>query len=129
MNSSITSGTVTLRALRWAARILSILSVGIVLLFAFGEGLHSPSAPWAPRDLALGVFFPFGVCLGMIAAWRWEALGGGITIGSLAAFYLVHRLLSSCFPRGFALAAFAAPGFLFLICWLWTRSSTKHQEI
>jgi hypothetical protein len=113
--------------LRWSARVLSILAVGIVLMFAFGEGLNL--AHFTGRELLLFVFFPLGVCVGMVVAWWREGLGGGITVASLAAFYLVHRLLSSSFPRGFAFAAFAVPGFLFLLCWLWTRSTTKHPGV
>ena len=125
MNSSMTNRLVALRALRWSARVLSILAVGIILLFAFGEGLNL--SLFTARELVLFVFFPLGVCLGMVVAWRWEGLGGGITVASLAAFYLVHRLSSSSFPRGFAVVALAAPGFLFLLCWLWTRLTTKQH--
>jgi hypothetical protein len=122
----MTKAAASLGVLRWSARILSILSVGLVLLFAFGEGMHL--AHFSALELALFVFFPFGVCLGMIAAWRFEGLGGGITVASLGAFYLVHRLSSSSFPRGFAFVALAAPGFLFLLCWSLTRSATKRQR-
>ncbi|MGA3179920.1 MAG: hypothetical protein ABSF38_06220 [Verrucomicrobiota bacterium] len=123
MNSLMTNQSVLLCALRWSARVLSILAVGVVLMFAFGEGLNL--SRFTARELVLFVFFPFGVCLGMALAWRWKGLGGGITVGSLAAFYLADRLMSSSFPRGFAFAAFAAPGFLFLLCWLWGRSNTR----
>lgn len=123
MNASLTNKSVSLCALRWSARASSILAIGIVLMFAFGEGLNL--SRFTNRELVLFVFFPLGVCLGMVVAWRWEGLGGGITTSSLAAFYLVHRLSSSGFPRGFALAVLSAPGLLFLLCWLWTRLKTK----
>ena len=123
----MTNTAVSLRALRWSARVLSILVVGIVLLFAFGEGLNF--SHFTARELVSFVFFPLGVCLGMVVAWRREGLGGGITVASLAAFYLADRLSSSGFPRGFAFAAFAAPGFLFLLCWLWTRSTTNQHGV
>src|ERR1039457_6934055 len=124
---SMTKTPVSLRALRWSARGLSILAMGIVLLFAFGEGLNL--SHFTVRELVLFVFFPLGVCLGMVVAWRWEGLGGGITVASLAAFYLVHRLSSSGFPRGFAFLVFAVPGILFLLCRLWTRSTTKQHRV
>ena len=88
-------------------------------MFVFGEGLNLFHLTL--HELVLFLFFPLGVGLGMIIAWRWEGLGGGITVGSLAAFYLVHRLLSSGFPKGFGFVAMAFPGFLFLLCWLWAR--------
>jgi hypothetical protein len=93
----------------------------MILLFAFGEGLNF--SRFTARDLALFVFFPIGICLGMVVAWRWEGLGGGITVGSLAAFYLLYHLISSWFPPGPYFVIFAAPGFLFLLCWLLTRST------
>ncbi len=127
MNGSITNRSVSLSALRWSARVLSILAIGILLLFAFGEGLNL--SQFTARELLLFVFFPLGVCLGMIVAWRWEGLGGGITVASLAAFYLVNRLSSSGFPRGYAFVAFAAPGFMFLLCWLWTRLTAKQHRV
>ena len=127
MNGSMRKMSVSLCALRWSARVLSILAVGIVLMFAFGEGLNL--SHFTAQELVLFVFFPLGVCLGMVVAWRWEGLGGGITMASLAAFYLVNRLSSSSFPRGFAFGALAAPGFLFLLCWLWTRLSTKQHGV
>ena len=126
MNSLITNRFSPLGALRWSARVLSILAVGVVLLFAIGEGLNL--AHFTARALVLFAFFPVGVSLGMALAWRWEGLGGGITVASLAGFYLAHRLMSSGFPRGYALVALAAPGFLFLLCWLWARSTTTSHE-
>jgi len=113
-------------ALRWTARVWSVLALGVVLLFAFGEGLHL--AAFSARELVLFLFFPVGICLGMALAWRWEGLGGGITVASLAAFYLVERLTSHSFPRGYALLVLSAPGFLFLLCW-WMRLRRSHGSL
>jgi hypothetical protein len=110
-----------LRVLRWSARILGLLMVGTVLFFAVGEGLNLSKFP--PGELVLFGFFPLGVGLGMLLAWRWELLGGGITVASLAACYLVERLESSSFPRGPAFLFLAAPGVLFLLCGWRTRSA------
>ena len=97
--------------LRWTARVWSIASVALVLAFIVGEGLN-PSGP----SEALGlVFFPLGICVGLIVAWWKEGLGGSITVGSLLVFYVLHRATAGMFPTGWAWAAFAAPGFLFLL--------------
>jgi len=98
---------------------------GIVLMLIFGEGLNL--SRFTARDVVMFVFFPVGVCLGMPVAWQWEGLGGGITVASLAAFYLVDRLWSSVFPRGFAFLVLASPGFLFILCWLWARSAPQQH--
>ncbi len=127
MNGPMTDRLLLPGVLRWSARVLSILSVGVVLLFAFGEGLNF--SHFSARDLVLFVFFPLGVCLGMALAWRWEGLGGGITVASLAGFYLAHRLMSSGLPRGLAFLVLASPGFLFLLCWMWTRLTRKQTGL
>ena len=80
------------------------------------------------RELLLFVFFPLGFCVGMVVAWWREGLGGGITVGSLAAFYLVDRLVSSSFPRGWAFVALALPGFLFLLCRLRTCMTKETKK-
>ena len=119
----MTNTVVSLRALRLSAKVSSILAVGIVLLFLFGEGLNPSHL--AARDWVLFAFFPAGVCLGMCLAWRWEGLGGGISVASLAGFYAAHRLMSPHFPRGFAFLTLAATGLMFFICWLWARSLAR----
>jgi hypothetical protein len=127
INSLVKKPLVLLSGLRWMATVWSILAVGVVLVFAIGEGLNL--SRFTGHELVLFIFFPVGVCLGLVLAWRWEGLGGGIAVGSMAAFYLVERLTSASFPRGFAFAALAAPGFLFLLSWLWARLTTKHGGI
>ena len=111
--------------LRWSARVLSILMAATLLVFAFGEGLHR--SRFTARELLMFSFFPLGFCVGMLLAWWREALGGAITVASLAVFCLVDRFSSGSFPRGYAFGVLAVPGFLFLLSGLWTRSVKKHQ--
>lgn len=116
---TVKPGIVTL-VIRWMARVWSIASVGSVLLMFIGSGLAEGFSPaqLTFRDWVGLFFFPFGVCLGMIVAWRREGLGGGITVGSLLAFYAALRIMDGRFPRGPYFAILAAPGILFLVCWL-----------
>jgi len=100
-------------AIRWLARGLSLAAAGLLLFFAVGEGMHV--SHFSGRELALFAFFPMGVCLGMIMAWRWEITGGSVTVASLAGFYLIHWLTSSRMPGGWAFLAVASPGFLFVL--------------
>lgn len=110
-------GTVAL-TLRRIARGWSIASIGFVLLIFLGEVIfpHAEGA-FRLRDLVLFVFFPIGTCAGMILGWRWEGLGGTITIGSLLAFYAALRIMDGRFPGGPFFALVAAPGLLFLLSW------------
>jgi len=107
------------RTIRWIARILALACVGLVLAFLVGEGFR-PSLIQPGEWLGL-VFFPIGICVGMILAWWKEGLGGAITVGSLAAFYLVSLATAGTFPGGWAFLLFAVPGFLFLASWMQSR--------
>jgi hypothetical protein len=118
MNESGAKAPIAVLTVRWIARVWSIASVGFVLLIVVGE-LAYPHAPppSAFRDLVGLFFFPFGTCVGMILAWRWEGVGGGMTVGSMLAFYAVLRVIDGRFPRGPYFALVAAPGVLFLLSW------------
>jgi hypothetical protein len=88
MDDKTNSRPVLTRAVRWAARIWAVASIGLVLAFLVGEGFHPSQIQ--PREWLGLVFFPVGICTGMILAWWKEGLGGAITVGSLAVFYLIH---------------------------------------
>jgi hypothetical protein len=111
----------TARVVRWLARVWSLASVTLVALFVIGEGFDPSEL--TPDEWLGFAFFPFGISLGMLLAWRREGLGGAITTGCLLAFYAVHRATAGSFPRGWAWFVFAAPGMLFLLCWLLARSA------
>lgn len=77
MNDTQTSRKRGITAIRWIARVWSIASIGFVLLTSIGSGLAEEFtlAQFTARDLVGLLFFPLGVCLGMIVAWRWEGQG------------------------------------------------------
>ncbi len=112
---------------RWIARILSILVIGIILLFFVGEADFSQPVNLSLKEGIGLLFFPLGVLVGMVVAWRWEGIGAAITVGSLAAFYLSHLLLWHDFPSGPYFALFASPGAIFGIAWLLSRPRQKRQ--
>jgi hypothetical protein len=99
------------QTIRWTARLWSLLTLGLVAGFLVGEPLPAVPAEWVGF-----VFFPAGVCAGMIVAWWNEGLGGRLTVVSLLVFSLVHFATAGTLPRGLAWAVFAAPGPLFLLC-------------
>lgn len=113
--------------IRVVARGASIVCLAIILLFFLGE------------DFALGTlsveewigfaFFPVGVLVGLVLAWREEAIGGVITLASVAGFYLVYGwVLNSTFRMGWAFVPFLLPGILFVI-YGYVRAHTSHIPV
>lgn len=105
--------------LRWAARLASLASLGLILILVIGEGFNP--LKMTTRDLALGVFFPFGICMGMILAWWRAGWGGCVTVASAFAFYAAHFAVSGTMPRGPWFVIVASPGALFLLSSLVAR--------
>jgi len=111
--------TVLVAVPRWVARVASVASAAVLILFLLGD--FGPTAIDA-RDWVGLLFFPLGVILGLAIAWRYEALGALVAIGSLTAFYLVYgALIGGDLPNGPWFIIFTAPAALFLISWFLSR--------
>ena len=82
------------------------------LLFLFGEGLN-PLVLSVPDLVVLSLRLT--ACAGLLLAWRWEALGGGIAVGCM----LAATILRPWVP-GMALGL-TLPGILFLLSWFLRR--------
>ena len=110
--------------LHWIARITSLASLGVLLLFLIGESSGRPPH-LTPAELFGLLFFPLGISLGMIVGWWRERLGGWIAIASLFGFYvLFQRLMIGRWPRGPWFFIFAAPGILFWFYGLLAKKTT-----
>jgi hypothetical protein len=110
------------------ARVGSIASITLLVLLFMGEALHPAEISF--NEWAGLLFFPIGVTIGMIIAWRKEALGSAVTLLSLLAFYLVYGYIFRNHIGGWLFIAFASPGFLFLLHWLCATlvKSTTHAD-
>lgn len=107
---------------RWLARGLSLLVAGSVVLFFVGYGGFDPLEMSGAESAEMFLFW--AAWLGLLVAWRWELLGGAMTLGGILLFYGVEFLTDGHFPRGWAFAAIALPGALFLVCGLRARLTT-----
>jgi hypothetical protein len=102
--------------LRWSARGLSLIIIGFLSLFLFGEGL--------PPITVLQICFPFGVMLGLILAWFFEGIGATITIVSIAAFYSIHYFHDGKLPGGPFFLISGAPSVFFLVSMFMRKNMT-----
>jgi len=127
----MTTDATTVVAVRWIARVWSILSIGFVLFFMVGDleiyfrGVKLPS-PTMQEWVGL-ILWPIGVVVGLIVAWFREELGGILAVGSLIAFYVWNVAHSGHLPRGPFFFLVAAPGLLFLAAGLLSRRSAGRE--
>ena len=105
-----------LNIIRWIARISALLMAVLILLFFVGEAMaegFEPLLHLSVRESLMMVAF-VDLWLGLILGWRWELLGGLMTILGFASFYLLNVLFTGAFPRGPFFFILAAPSLLFL---------------
>lgn len=125
MNDPNTFALDLMTVLRWTARILSAISIGVITLFMIGEGFN-PARISLP-EWALFACFPFAVVAGLIVAWRNEWLGGAIAIGGLLGFYLTHAWFADGhLPTGWAYGIFTSPALFFLLYAMLTRATKQY---
>lgn len=113
----------TRNVIRWTARLVSILFIGIYGLMFMRQGINVSTI--TPRELLSLFFFPFGASLGMILAWWQEGVGGAITIVSVFASILVYDSSSG----GAYMWTCASPGLLFLFSWVLSLSQPELRKI
>ncbi len=103
----------------WIARIWGTLSLVFMLFFVGahlissitgkGEALGHPSISF--------VFFPVSIIIGLIVAFKWEGLGGLITIAGIIGFHLLRPdLFLSPMIDGLA-----APGIFYIFYWVLSK--------
>ena len=108
--------------IKWIARIWSILSLAFLLLF-FGASIFSSDGDgaFAFKDVFQFVFFPIGLTIGLIIAWKREGLGGIIAIGSIIGFHLQMLITQGKPDFVLLIELLTAPGILFILYWILSR--------
>jgi hypothetical protein len=138
------AGNQVTKWIRWIARIWSIPIIGIALLMLIGYAwnwvtIGTPD-PYVVEDYppieALPPIFMFLSILGLGIAWRWERLGGTITIVfqmAALSLLLIHSPITHDFPRSavpYLLSMIiTTPGILFLVCWWRSRKRAISHDI
>jgi hypothetical protein len=126
--------------LRWIARLWSLPIIVFALIFLVGTawnlattGVADPHAvegyPWTEN---LPPIFMLLSILGLGIAWRWERLGGTISVVFqlvVILVLLIQRPITRDFPRlaiPYLLSTIIAiPGVLFLVCWWRSQQSNR----
>lgn len=123
----------TTKWIRWIARIWSIVIIGITLVMIIAHAvMPEPNATDYPPIENL---LPLAMCLSVLGlglAWRWEGLGGAISVGFfLANLGLYWAIRQKFFPlRALAvLSPVLITGMLFLVCWWRTRSRSSPAKL
>ena len=108
--------------LLWVARIWAGLIVAFSLLMVVGYSLNPQGSQGAnPMETFELTFFPFGMCIGYLIAFRRPLFGGLLSLASLAIFIGLMGNLILAFVIGF----FAIPGVLFVIYGIYLRDQRK----
>jgi hypothetical protein len=95
---------------RWSARILGVLLLAVMVALAIGEGM--PNVFTQPAKVQIG-FTALGLLLlGILAGWRWELLGGIISLAGWGMFVTVE--VGSLRRLNLFILMLALPGTLYL---------------
>jgi hypothetical protein len=110
-------------AMRWLARIAGALMVVLFLVFLVGESLGG-DGPFPLGLLTLEEQIEMAALLAMAAgallAWRWEAVGGALSLGGGLAFNVVESLGGGRVELVWFALVFVVIGGLFLVCGYWS---------
>jgi hypothetical protein len=118
--------------MRWTARVLALIAVGLFAYFIveFGAKVF-PSLAWTqPQGIPLLIALILALA-GVVIAWRWELIGGLIAVGCSAA---IIALVCAGSGLDMALCAFyftlplLLAGALYLVCCWRTRRAAEAQN-
>ena len=110
-----------MNALLWTARILSVFSSTLLLMFLFGpEERLDPSM----NELISLLFFPIGLIIGFAISWFRVRIGAIVSLVSLTCFYVWIVTSSGSFPSGPYFIGLASPAILYALYWILERKKT-----
>lgn len=119
------------RGMRWAARILSLVAIALFVVYLVQSGASQISAlSWtSPQGIPLLIALLVALA-GVLIAWRWELVGGILTI--VAAVAIIAQTCLGSGPIMFLCSLFftlplLVGGVLYLACGWRSRASAKPQ--
>ena len=127
---SIDNGRAHVLVIRWIARITASLMAALMLVIFIGEGLASGGGlipRLTGRETAMMIAFA-AAWLGLLLGWRWELVGGLLTVSAMIAFYLLDYAFSGSFPRGPYFLLFFSPSLLYVYCGWQARTRSLQRS-
>ena len=116
--------------MRWLPRLAGALLVVLFVVFFIGESLGGEGLI-PPVRLTLTEWLEIVALLvmsaGALLAWRWEALGGALSLGGGLAFNLVESLGGGRVELVWFAVVFMVVGGLFLVCSYLSMLSIRGQ--
>ena len=107
--------------LRWIARIWGSLCLLLGIIFIAEMVEHLSGESQFSTNFIASLFFPGVSLIGLGIAWKWEGLGGLITIAGI----IIHQIISPSLPKFTGQLLFAIPGLLFLLYWFLSRGQLE----
>ena len=101
---------------RWFTRIVGTAIIALIVALAVGEGVSNPLAtPIREQLLSIALVT---MIVGLVAAWKWEGIGGLLILGGWVLFAVVNHgiRLNLVFGPMFLV------GLLYLGCWWMKRN-------
>ncbi|MEJ2304576.1 MAG: hypothetical protein P8Y14_23870 [Anaerolineales bacterium] len=119
----------SVKIIRWSARIWSLLVFAVVLLIIFTPDPYAtepvPATDWFLLSL-------WGVAiLGLLIAWRWELVGGIITVTTMFVRELAWVILKGDWLVNFLIIwlLVVPPAILFLVAWRLERKANSKPPL
>jgi hypothetical protein len=108
---------------RSIARVIGTVLVGLTLILAIGEGV--PNLFTQPFSVQLGFLALALVLTGILIAWRWEFIGGLLSLGGWVLFIFAERV---SLRRSVFFILLGLPSLLFLGSSFLRRYYEKHKS-
>jgi hypothetical protein len=114
----------SVKIIRWAARIWSLLAIGMGLLMLIPDS--ESAGPIAPVDIFLLSLTGLAM-LGLLIAWRWELTGSIFTIAMLFIREIAWVILKGNWMLGFLVLwfFFLPPAIMFISAWRLEKQTKK----
>jgi len=118
------SQPLSIKILRWVARIWSLLALADILLLIYGSDATQTIKDWP-------LFALWGMAVfGLLIAWKWGLIGSIIALFFVAMHDLIYLIIKGAWLPAFMIlwALIIPPAILFLIAWIIVRNNRNKKK-